>query len=61
MNRTEKIFAEDTDYLPQTQSRWRRWLQQALREVRLREIASLWGQLGVWLKRVKPHRPLLHH
>ena len=59
MERPEQDVEVDPDSLPLTKSRWRQCLQQALREVRLREIASLWDQLGAWLRRVKPYRTLL--
>ena len=59
MERGQSENDDDPEFLAQTGSRWRRWLKQALREVRLRELSSLWGQLGVWLRHVKQYRPLL--
>ena len=50
---------EEADDLQHTKARWRRCLKHALREVQLRELASWWGEIGAWLKRVKPYRPLL--
>ena len=58
MPRAEPEVVVDPEYLLQTATRWRRWLKHALREVYLREVASLWGHLGVWLKRAKAYRPL---